>query len=439
MGNKKIALIYDFKDSAWVSCRTITDNLRKAYGAIPSFDLFNFDYSNKKLIVDLQLIAKEIAEKKIDRVVILDHKPHAYKLLKELYQVQKTHGIEIVFHIYGDFTLQAKEWNKSESLLKAYKVHLVCASTNQQNLVQKFFKQQDIVSVCHFPVDTDFFKYSENLRAEYRKKLDLGDDCHAFLYTGRISFLKNVIKLIEAYTKFILLTKSNSKLYIAGCFDDIGVPFLGIRHGSGKIQSYLLALIENNNKMIGEKIFYIGNFEQKDLLGLYNMADTYVSLSCYNDEDYGMAPIEALCTGSKGILTDWGGYHDFYNEELCNLIQTVIGEAKIDFSAKETISAFLSAQKRPKNNREEAQSYYHQKFSISEAAKLISEIEINSKFEGLTPLMNDLEMAMSKKAPMLDLKRYRRNQSSLGGENFMVLKQQYSDLYKEIYNSYVTK
>ena len=101
--------------------------------------------------------------------------------------------------------------------------------------------------------------------------------------------------------------------------------------------------VNSVNADFQDNIRYLGQFGSRTLRGLYNAADMYLSLSLHHDEDYGMSPAEALCSGTPCALTSWGGYSSFVHEDKAKnavtLIDVALDLVGIDIPSKSTQAA----------------------------------------------------------------------------------------------------
>ena len=78
---QKIACLFSFKESNWVSCQKIVFNLHKSYGFCPDFQLENFNYPHETESTEqLELTAKKILQFDPDVISIMDHRPHPLHL-----------------------------------------------------------------------------------------------------------------------------------------------------------------------------------------------------------------------------------------------------------------------------------------------------------------------------------------------------------------------
>jgi len=98
---------------------------------------------------------------------------------------------------------------------------------------------------------------------------------------------------------------------IAGTCDDIGSPTMAGQLPAGYFQQRFDEVLSTLAKSLRGRIRILGNLDRNELSGLYCAADSFISFSLYHDEDFGMAPAEALATGLPALLSDWGGYSSF--------------------------------------------------------------------------------------------------------------------------------
>ncbi|MCY4523425.1 MAG: glycosyltransferase family 4 protein, partial [Halobacteriovoraceae bacterium] len=337
----KIAIISSEEKSNWISCQSIDKNLLQAYlHAFPknSIKIFNYHVFMRQDQIDN--VANEIIAYKPDYLVHINHRPHIDRLLyaieDQINNIMYIKRPQLYFHIYGDFTLYLPQWINLSPLLKKYRVLFLCASDKQLSLLKKLIDRPDsYVKKCPFPVD-NFFSYKPSIRKTARKKLGLKKKQFAFVYAGRMSFQKNVLSLLKNFSFFLKQTQFDAKLYLAGKFDDIGQPFLNSHLAENEFFYHYNELLKSLPKEHQKQIVFLGYLSRKDLRDIYNACDYYVSLSVYNDEDYGMAPAEALICGLPCILTDWGGFSSFSrmikgNNPGCQLVPVTINSNKVHY------------------------------------------------------------------------------------------------------------
>lgn len=331
---KKIALIVG-RESDWISCRTIKNNLQKSYGIIgEEFSIFevgvNTDWEN-----DYCEVYQELKKIDPDMIVVLDHYPVPYKLFLYLSLDESFKSKRYIFHLYGDFMYFLSKWYGTLSLVKNLDVKFICASHAQSSLIKALFNNGQEVETIPFPVDDKIFNFSQDLRKKGREKLGLKDEEVVLLYTGRLSFQKNIVKLCDSVKYLNEKFQLNVKLFIAGSFDDLGVPYL--KHQMLK----LFHLNQCKERFKDPSIVYLGVKNQAELVEIYNACDIYTSFSVHNDEDFGMSPAEAFMCGMSGCLSHWGGFKSFQGPQIKH-VSVNIDEKSIDIDSKSIVKSLFS-------------------------------------------------------------------------------------------------
>ena len=384
----KVALVYSFTKSSWFSCRVITKNIRETYFQLYGKEnITEISYSHKGHVEDSDI--NKIIDNKIEKIIFIDHKPTPYFFLRKLSKLDKeTIGkIEYCIHVFGDFPLYLLEWERAFDILKGKKTRFICASERQMLFVQNFLKQNEIVKFNPFPVDINRFQYNEESNSEIRNKLDINNSTNVLLYTGRFSYLKRTTDLIEIFLELQSTSKieNDSKLVLAGKFDEIGFPYRMQFHALGEYFRSVERVLAKYPEF-RDNIIFTGEIDNEELPKYYNMADAFISLSTYHDEDYGMSIAEAGCCGLPLILTDWAGYYSFQlkeNKEYCDLIPVKLAADKPKFCADEVKTKIIEVLSRGIDRKLMAQKY-QEEFSIAKSVENIRRIEqqnINA-FEG---------------------------------------------------------
>jgi glycosyltransferase involved in cell wall biosynthesis len=333
---KKYAFIVSKNPSEWVSCQSIVSNLSQAYQSIlkkEEYQIFYLKHSANTF--DCYQLSKNILEFRPLEIIYIDHKPSAASFINSLLSVYNKVALpQFTIHVYGDFTLTLEDWSRLEKDVTKLDIKFICASEKQKQLLSQLFTSdnKNLIDVTPFPVCQKTFIYNEKIRQEGRKKYSLTDDEFVFVYTGRISHQKNVTELIQSFLSMekSLALQSKVRLILAGPFDDIGVPYLGLKTRQGSYQQKILGLLTLLD--VNNSISYIGNLEVPDLQSLYNAGDCFVSISTHNDEDFGMSAAEALNCGLQVLLSDWAGYSSFYlgrSENGCDLVPVEFIEKKV--------------------------------------------------------------------------------------------------------------
>lgn len=315
--------------SSWISCQKIVSNLWESYKATShsvSWMHFGAEQKSQELI----LLAQRIVEERPEIISFIDHRPHPYDLLQYLIPFWlKTNAPlpQIIFHIYGDFTLNYHKWANLAHLLKGIKVKFCVASSSQQKLISKLTTQD--IHIIPFSVNSSEFFYDENLRKKTRDELKIKDE-KLFIFTGRLSYQKNIHLLVKEFLSYLDHQKTNDKLLIFGHFDDLGDSFTGYKALIGHYFHQVNNLLINHPRK--DQIQFMGMASSKELNAYYNASDFFINLSTHNDEDFGMSVAEASLCGLASILTAWGGLNDFDLTSTRYLKVSIDGEKKIDLS-----------------------------------------------------------------------------------------------------------
>ena len=380
MKKKIIALIVKEEVSSWKSCQSITSNLEKVYRILFERDeIILIKVPQKFNRYDAYKIASEIKSKNIEQVFWLDHKPNAAILLSALDCVYTGVAFgkrpKLNIHLFGDFVLDCLGWQMTKDALANWPIHFFVASRKQQELVESFFiSDKQNVSVVPFPVDENdfYFDNTEKLRKTFRDKLGVDKDDLVLVYTGRISYQKNIEILVKTFSTAQILFQKKVHLWIAGEWDDILMPYSG---KFGPLGSFYAQFNGTSEKYLNSNIKFLGKLDSKQLLESYNAADMFISLSTYNDEDYGMSPAEAMSCGLPCLLSNWGGYSSFaeYSSKV-NLVPVLFGNTRAqvnhDLARKSLIKA-VGELPLNSNDRNKASVKAQEKISLKGVSRLL--------------------------------------------------------------------
>ena len=391
----KIALVYSFEESSWFSCTIILRNLIKAYELeFGEKNIIHVNYSRQRAVNTEDL--KKIIPDEVEKIIFIDHKPTPIDFLiqfKKYNEISFTEK-EYIIHIFGDYPLYLVEWRSVNEYLEDLPVKYICASKKQKKFIEKFVKQEEIVFVSPFPVDKKDFYRNEKAGELVRSQLNIKKEL-LILYTGRLSYQKRIVDLIEQFG-IALNNKTipeNAKLVLVGNIDQLGIFYLGYEKLPGEYFREISKSINSLGKF-SNQVIYVGEVENKELLGYLNAADLYVSLSTYHDEDYGMSVAEALSCGTPTIITNWAGYQSFQikeKENYCGLVPVQLSKSlpDIDFNFFQNL---LESFKTKKINREEMSLDYQGYLSINYCAQNLGRIARapSFKYEAGTELMISL-------------------------------------------------
>jgi glycosyltransferase involved in cell wall biosynthesis len=191
-----------------------------------------------------------------------------------------------------------------------------------------------------------------------------------------LSLQKGIVSLIEEFRHQVELG-ADAVLGIAGAFDDIGSPTTGLNLLPGYFYQRVQEALSLLPPEIQKRVLILGNLSKEELRGLYSAADSFVSLSLYHDEDFGMAPAEALSCGLPSLLSSWGGYSSFAVKGApVTLIDTSISERglNLDYSKlRAKWNAILTAPLDPAA-RAKASRAFRKVFSVPAVAATLHEL-----------------------------------------------------------------
>ena len=425
---QKIACVFSFKESNWVSCQKIVFNLHKAYQACPETQLENFNHPHEGTTSEeMNQLAGQIASYGPDVISIMDHKPHPYFLLfalKAAFEGKKKP--KIIFHLFGDFTLFYNQWEKSLPVLNTFKTEFVVASHRQKFLVDRMFKGNASV-VCPFPVDPKEFHFDSQKRLKQRQEWKLQENDVVFLFTGRLSRQKRIKTLITHFAE-VFAKNEHAHLFLYGYQDNIGDPFVGKFDMEGEYFRVFYRAYKAMPESIQKRIHFMGGVPNSELRQVYQGADVLVNLSVHNDEDYGMSVAEAQSTGLPSALTDWGGLASFEHAHLpeaTKFIPVKIGlRSKLVSRSgiKEALAGFYANPARLL--RKEISEAAEERFGIQTASEILNNLicRETENFNGFTELF----YRASKRAKI-----------SLSDPAYVGKNLQLNQLYRDIYSAYV--
>lgn len=424
---QKVAIITSKQDIDWVSCKSISANLLESYTLALNSQCQLFYINGKDTTYSHWRVASDVRAWGAEKLIFIDHAPCPANFINILHSLDPYYRPNLIVHVYGDFILKANDWIAAEAPLAELSIHWICASKKQAALLKKFVSEENSkIDICPFPVSTKEYYFEKNLRVNFRKKLALVEDDQVFLYTGRLSLQKNIMALIRAFNFYQKNINPNAVLLMAGPIDDLGMPYLGKTSPEGlmayDIQTLINALFSTERR---DRIQYLGNFNSQTLNSIYNAADLFISLSTHNDEDFGMAPAEALLTGLPCVLTDWAGYSGFKDSFPSDIkyIPTQIGDVNTIPDQKLIISALVELNITPSTaQREQIAAIALQNHSVHACAKKIKYFlsqEPTHKFKRFTSVFHSVADVLSVNP-----------RSPFGNASA------FSNLYREIYSVY---
>ncbi len=425
---QKIACVFSFQESSWVSCQKIVFNLHKAYEGIPGIKLENFNFGADIWGGGAFDLANKIYDADPDTIVFMDHKPHPYYVLKFLLpKYEGKRKPRFIFHVFGDFTLYYADWQNLSKILVDFPVEFVVASDRQKHLIDKFLTAPQTSHICPFPVKSEEFHFQKQERVAQRKAWNVKDDEVIFTFTGRLSRQKRTHLLLKTFDETLRRGKnSKARLFIYGSPDHIGDNFLNVWENENEYFRKISRIYKSLPESSQERIHFMGNVPNAELRSVYAGADYLVNLSVHNDEDYGMSVAEAQMSGLPAILSDWGGLSSFEHASMPEATQYVrvrFGNRSKIISTADTIAAMgRSMTSHQPVDREKLIGLAREKFSIPTATQRLSRILQlpDAHFKGLSEFHSFITRRMDLNKPV-----------------YLTREQKIHPLYRKIYTSYV--
>jgi glycosyltransferase involved in cell wall biosynthesis len=159
------------------------------------------------------------------------------------------------------------------------------------------------IFVCPRGVNVEQFspsRKSDHIKKEMRQKADIPENSVVLLYAGRISPEKNIGLLLD-FMK--ILAKDSDKDYRL------------LVAGAGPQADWLR---EETEKSIPHKIIQLGHLDKETLSSYYANADVFVHPN--PREPFGIAPLEAMASGTPTLAPNAGGLLSYANNENAWLV-----------------------------------------------------------------------------------------------------------------------
>jgi glycosyltransferase involved in cell wall biosynthesis len=163
---------------------------------------------------------------------------------------------------------------------------------------------EERIRICPRGVDAEQFspdRKSPKVRQEMIEKASIPDNAIILLYAGRISPEKNVGLLPDFMELLAKETDQDYRLLVAG---------------AGPQTEWLQ---EQTDKRIPDKIIQLGHLEKETLANYYATADVFVHPN--PKEPFGIAPLEAMASGTPTVVPNAGGLLFYATEENTWLVE----------------------------------------------------------------------------------------------------------------------
>jgi len=291
----KMIVISKTDDRYWGSCDEIElafdgviDQLRSKVTI--EHIKYTEDVLDQKIIEIMNLI-----DKGYDSIYFLSHNINFNTFLKKLSNYRDV--LNLLIPVYGDMTIQVNRWTDAHHNLKGWKTKIIVASIASKKQIEKFVQNKKSIYILKHSLTNPYLK-------PVKEKEDTG--ITKYIYAGRISLGKNVFALMDDFITASKI-KNNIELNIYGSVDSIGYRFINY----SRIDHILLEEFNHILKLSGGVIKYHGQKSSKEMSSIYKDHDYFISMSTYQDEDYGLAVAQSIASNCYPILSKWGGYRDF--------------------------------------------------------------------------------------------------------------------------------
>lgn len=243
----------------------------------------------------------------VQKVIMGDHRWLTSHSLEAL----KTHPekLEIVFYIFGDFTLKLRSFEEHLRALSRHKLSFVVASKAQKNLVAKVFPEiSSSIRIEDYPVDERLFQADKDQRKKLREKYSIAPSEQVFGFAGRISRQKGVLELLRAFLEEGLY--KNARLMMAGPVHPH--PFWQFSEDADEA---FLTELKKLTALAEEKVIHLGQLDRSAMRDFYSAIDVFVSPGYFHDEDFNLTVSEARAAGKPCIISRWGGHTRLLGEK----------------------------------------------------------------------------------------------------------------------------
>lgn len=244
---------------------------------------------------------------------------------------------KILFHLYGDIFNRLKIFELNYDLFKERYLKFVVGSRSAYEIALNCLSHK--ANLLYLPYFLDEKKRNRKYSDSTNKKI---------IYFGRISYYKNVHKLIDLFDQFTDLHQG-FELHLAGLPDNFrwrNHPTSSYFNYAGAVFDVALQRALKKNKTI----VYHGQLSANELHELLDKADIFTSLSTSEIEDFGVSVYEALIHGLKVVTTEWGGYRQFKGCQGVDLLKVVQAPQGLQI----TTEALFESWRNPEHSRGES-------------------------------------------------------------------------------------
>lgn len=326
MIKKKIWLLNQLSEDIQ-SVNSISLNLVKLYHSLSrdQFIVTEINVANltmaQSLDSNLHELVAEFRREPPDKIVIVHPGIMDHVFLRALLSIKTENNPQFIFHVFGNFVRYGLNWFSLGHLLAKKNIHFFVASKSYLKLLSHFIAKENLV-LFPFPIEASFLKKE---RSPVGNNKTLGD--LKLMYAGRFHQQKNITQVIEALGVYCEEYGRKIDLNLVVYFDDFNPSTLETKKILGRQYKTFCKAMTKKSALLNITLLPHQNAEE--LGKLYAKSDAFISFSTFFDEDYGMAILEALSSGTPCLLSNWGGYNSFieaFPDECFGLDVTLEGD-----------------------------------------------------------------------------------------------------------------
>jgi glycosyltransferase involved in cell wall biosynthesis len=210
----------------------------------------------------------------------------------------------LIYAVHGDAVSHYPRLRENLKYLHTSDCLIVNCTSDRNILSALMGARPPLVSVLHFPVDTAVFRPLD--RIEARKELGLDPEMFLVGFVGRLVPQKNLHVFLRmlAAIRAELWPERVEALVVGG----FATPYPVLDFGAAGYQEYVRTL--SRRLEVEASVRYTGEVEHARLPVYYSAMDLLIHPTNNLEENFGLAPVEAMACGVPVVATAYGGLKD---------------------------------------------------------------------------------------------------------------------------------